>query len=59
MTRGLAASSVVGSETDPFAFLSLVTPPTSDNENSSWEGSEANGSLMRDQADQADLGTLT
>ena len=46
-----------GSETDSSAFLSLVTPPTSENANSaSWEGSEPNGSLMGDQADRAELG---
>jgi hypothetical protein len=53
---GLAVSSVAGSETDSSAFLSLVTPPTSESANSSWEGSEPNGSLMGDQADRLDLG---
>jgi hypothetical protein len=46
--KSLAVSSVTGSETDSSAFLSLVTPPTSENANSSWEGSEPNGSLMGD-----------
>jgi len=53
---GSAGSSVGGSETDSSAFLSLVTPPNSENANSSWEGSEPNGSLMGDQADRAELG---
>src|SRR5277367_3237479 len=53
---GSAGSSVGGSEKDSSAFLSLVTPPNSENANSSWEGSEPNGSLMGDQADRAELG---